>query len=383
MELIYIRTLEVSPEALLTYVCIIAAELACIFIIRRISRTSTVYASAVLATDGYYINGSGVHANNMHYVKRPCYVLPVILYGFLLLCACAGAIVPFRTVQYDLIQYLYIHVLVCSTVLGQLIVSINHAKRARVHFERLVLVDICLVIGDPTQSILVFTDRHGWIYEYFTSDPYAWTAGDYFNATCYGESILEIDTTPKPQKFFGFQVLCTHLMCAYKLAPIVLTITGLILCLIDISSGVIPVCVAIITIPRKHKIKIYITGKHLTAEYQDMNYNYKYVFCGIDKNSNTYYYFTDDEKALNIGVCYDCTVKAGIVDMVWQESDKQVVYWYVHSQSILICNVLYLYLFASMFVLHVLDLTVVAYAVELLAVVLLAKTIKYSNRGDI
>lgn len=382
MELIYIRALDVYPEALIAFLSILLMELAFVCVIKGASRYPVCYASSILPTDGHYLL-HGLHANNQHYVKRPRHILSMCLYTILLVFTVLAASIIFLFVKTDILVYYYIYILIAATSVAQFIKAVKCVNKHKQHYEKIRLLDICRVVDDPDSYVLVFIDRNNELYEKITDDPSLWVIGSYYKADCVGNEIIEMDTTQQPKHFFDYQVLRTHTMCTRLCLPIALFVIGVLLLPVNLSTGLIPIAISVAFIPFPRERKLLVIGCKYAVEFKDIKYDCTYVFMLVDKNHNVYYYMTDDDEAVSINKYYLATVSGCSVKTILQQTDNQTPFTYKPKNNTIVFKIIALYAFVSSTAAFLLGYMLTSYVFEVIAIILLMCTIKYDKRGDI
>lgn len=378
---LYIRALEFCPECIMLYIALIGLTLCVVAVTDRTSRTSVKYASRLLPYTGYYFN-RGFHQDNEHYIKSDSYVLPVILYGVVMLLSIATLPMSFYFVEKDVLPYLFAHSLIAFMLIALFIKYTLICRRMGKHSERLCLLEICRVVNDPHSSVLVFFDRRDIIYELHVEEiPDSWQLNGYYEAICYGETIREIETTPTVSEFLQYDSLKSNTIWYGVTVPIICVLLGLLVGVLDIAAGAIIACVGLLYLPLPKKKKMYVKNRHYTAEFTDLRPMCTYTFTCIDKHNNVYYYQSDDLKAVDIGVCFDVQTSGRIIKNILSTSDVQEIFHYRKKQRTRDLVPFYLIMLCAIPTCCICGWYLIALAIEMLMTFLHLNVLFYIKRG--
>lgn len=380
---LYIRALEHCPECVLLFVILIGLTLCCIHIVGRLSRLSVKYASQKLPFSGYYFS-KGLHKDNEHYVKSDNYLAPVIIYGIMMAISICTTPITVSFVQDDVIQYMFVHLLIIAVDIGLFLKALAKSSRMGKHQERLCLLEICRVVNNPYASVLVFYDRNDVIYElYEEGDVTVWKLCGYYEAQCYGETISDIERTPTVSEFLQYASLNARTIWFSWVFPIFVLLSGVLLSLVSIHLSIVVACSSLLFLPLSRTRKVYVVSKHHTVEFKDIRPSCRFTFSCIDKYQNVYYYQSDDEKAIDVGVCFDVQAAGRTIKNVIKASDIQKIYHPKEVQSVTVFGPLYAILIAAIPTFCICGWCWVAIVAEVILTLLHLNLIHYIKRGEI
>ena len=213
--------------------------------------------------------------------------------------------------------------------------SVEQQVHSFKHTSYLLLSEMCYMPYSPVLTTLLFVDPDDHYYAFVVKDLTGFELGRCYEAECIGDYICSVSregVEASQVSYIPYKVLSSHMRSFGIWPSIVFVLLGIGVLFtkynISVCIGVVCILVGVCIFPWPiHKNLTSVALRH-SKMYKDCNHNFSYVFCFADKYGNTYYFSTDDRKAFEKYVTYNCLVAGRRILAVDQAND-----FYTHHKA--------------------------------------------------